>query len=71
MYASINFSSKKAFREAVEKGRQITVRQPNGGLTGAPEPVEGTVSVEGPWYPTPHRWYAKVTLKAGVVAKVE
>lgn len=68
MYASINFTSKKAFKEAVEKGRQITVRQPN---ALGPEPTEGNVGVEGPWYPQPHRWYATATLKNGIVIKVK
>jgi hypothetical protein len=68
MYASVNFKTKKAFREAVEAGKKITVYQPG------PFPdnrFQGTASVEGPWYPQPHKWYATVTLKDGVVVKVK
>lgn len=30
----------------------------------------GTVTIEGPHYPEPHRWYASCTLKDGVVMAV-
>jgi hypothetical protein len=33
--------------------------------------VNGTETVEGPHYPKPHTWYAKVTMKNGVVVKVQ
>ena len=35
------------------------------------EPTDGEFSVEGPHYPEPHRWYARVTLKNGIVTKVK
>jgi hypothetical protein len=66
MYASHNFKSKKEFKEAVAKGERITLYAP--GL-GSPA-VNGRESVEGPWYPQPHRWYASVTMQDGVVVKV-
>jgi hypothetical protein len=68
MYASINFRTKKAFREAVKAGKEVSVSQP--GPFGGNEPSNGRVAVEGPWYPEPHRWYATATLKDGVVVKV-
>ena len=39
-YASINFRTKKAFREAVERGEVVTLRQPGLG----PTPTEGRVT---------------------------
>jgi hypothetical protein len=66
MYASKNFKTKKAFREAVEKGEKITLYAP--GL-GTPK-SDGKETVEGPWYPEPHRWYAEVEMKGGVVVRV-
>ena len=69
MYASINFRTKKAFREAVKAGQRITTYQP--GPFGGNEPANGRVAVEGPWYPEPHRWYATATLAEGVVVKVQ
>ena len=65
-YASINFRTKKAFREAVERGEVVTLYEP--GL-GTP-PTNGRAWVEGPWYPEPHRWYAEVEVVAGRVVKV-
>lgn len=67
MYTDINFKSKKALKEAVAKGDMVTIHAP--GL-GTPK-VNGMDFVEGPWYPKPHRWYAEVILKDGIVAKVK
>jgi hypothetical protein len=67
MYASQNFKTKKAFKEAVDKGDKITLYAP--GL-GTPK-VNGNETVEGPWYPEPHRWYASVEMKDGIVIKVK
>ena len=65
-YASINFRTKKAFREAVKRGETVTLYEP--GL-GTP-PTNGRACVEGPWYPEPHRWYAQVEVAEGRVVKV-
>jgi hypothetical protein len=67
-YASENFKSKKAFKEAVASGKEVTLYSP--GLGG---PYNGrTVCVEGPWYPAPHSWYATATCDAnGKVVKVK
>ena len=35
-----------------------------------PAPTNGTAYVEGPHYPEPHKWYAKVEVKDGVIVKV-
>lgn len=34
------------------------------------EPTDGIAFLEGPHYPRPHTWYAKVQVKDGVVVKV-
>lgn len=68
MYTDVNFKTKKALKEAVAAGRQIGVFQP--GPFGGREPENGEVSVEGPHYPKPHTWYARVTLQDGVIVKV-
>lgn len=68
-YSSINFKTKKAFKEAVKEGKKVTVFQP-GGIFPNPS-FPGTCCVEGPWFPEPHRWYASVTLnESGYVTKV-
>lgn len=66
MYASTNFKTKKALKEAVLEGRKISVFAP-----GLGEPVvNGTEYLEGPWEPEPHSWYAQVEMKDGIIVKV-
>ena len=66
-YTTTNFPSKKALKEAVKNGNQIGVFSPG------PFPVtdNGTVAIEGPHYPEPHRWYATVTVENGVIVQVK
>lgn len=68
MYTTINFKTKKALKEAVAQGTVVRVYQP--GPFGGNEPRNGTVCVEGPHYPEPHRWYAECTLENGIITKV-
>ena len=67
MYVDPNYRTKKALREAVAAGEDVSVYSPG----PFPAPAEGMVSVEGPHYPEPHRWYARVRVVEGRVAKVE
>ena len=69
MYTHINFKTKKALKEAVAAGRRITFYQP--GPFGGNEPSEGEISVEGPHYPEPHRWYARCRVATGVIVQVK
>ena len=69
MYVSPNYPSKKALKQAVKEGKEVSIFQP-GPFSGS-EPTDGVVAVEGPHYPRPHTWYAQVTLKAGLVVKVK
>jgi len=66
MYVSPNFKTKKAFKEAVANGDQVTVFSPG----PFPAPSNGRTTIEGPHYPQPHRWYATVEVKDGIVVKV-
>ena len=66
MYSSTDFKTKKAFKEAVAEGREVTLYAP-----GLGKPVDnGREVVEGPHYPKPHTWYASVDVVDGVVTKV-
>ena len=67
MYASTNFKSKKAFKEAVASGKQVRLYAP--GL-GSPRD-NGTEYVSGPWSPQAHSWYAEVMVQNGIVTKVK
>lgn len=77
MYVEPNFSTKKQLKEAVASGKFVSIYQPNDmfGKTqqvverSKLEPVE--LSVEGPHYPKPHSWYARVTVKDGRVVEVK
>jgi hypothetical protein len=66
MYTTINFKTKKALKEAVAQGKQITIYAP--GL-GSPK-TNGREFLEGPHYPEPHKWYAQVEMKDGFIIKV-
>ena len=69
MYTRENFKTKKAFKEAVKNGEAVAVYQP-GPFSDGSDLQDGTVSIEGPHYPKPHRWYARATVKNGIVVKV-
>jgi hypothetical protein len=69
MYTTINFKTKKALKEAVAAGKEIGIYQP--GPFGGNEPQNGTVALEGPHYPEPHKWYATATIKDGRVVGVK
>lgn len=66
MYASRNFETKKALKEAVAAGEPLTAY--SAGL-GSP-PVNGDTSVCGPWYPRAHKWYARVRIANGKIVRV-
>lgn len=66
-YTSKNYKSKKDLKADVANGVKVSVFNPG---MGGPVPANGVAYVEGPHYPQPHKWYAKVTLKDGYVVKV-
>ena len=68
MYTSKNFKTKKALKEAVANGEKVTYFQP--GPFGGNEPKNGTIVVEGPHYPEPHRWYAECIVENGIIVRV-
>lgn len=67
MYVTPNFKTKKAFKEAVASGQKISVFSPG----PFPAPTQGKTCIEGPHYPEPHKWYAEVEIKDGIVIKVK
>lgn len=71
-YASENFKTKKALKEAVKNGEQISVWQ-YGPFGPKATPFNGNQhGLEGPWYPEPHRWYAIVEVDENdVITKVK
>lgn len=72
MYTDTNFKTKKALKEVVARGESVHVYQPNDmfGVTDKVRVGKHQVSLEGPHYPEPHRWYATAEVEDGVVVKV-
>ena len=69
MYVLPNFKTKKALKEAVASGKEVTIFQP--GPFGGNESGSGSCTVEGPHYPELHKWYARVTITDGKITKVK
>ena len=67
MYTFTNYKTKKAMREAFKAGKKIEVFQPSGFF---PRKTDGQVTLEGPHYPEPHRWYASVEIKNSVITRI-
>ena len=66
MYVMPNFSTKKELTYAVQQQLPVKVFSPG----PFPAKRNGTEYVEGPHYPKPHKWYAKVEVQHGLVIKV-
>lgn len=67
-YVDPDYPSKKAFKEAVKAGVKHRPYNPSGIF---PVTNNGRVTIEGPHYPKPHKWYAACEVKDGVVVKVD
>ena len=65
MYTDTNYKTKKALKEDLSQGKEITVYQPN--AYSYPAQRDGTVTIEGPHYPQPHKWYASCQIRNGVI----
>ena len=70
-YVSPNFKTKKALIEALAAGKAVDVYQPNDITGGRAIPTDGRVSLEGPHYPEPHRWYATGRMENGRLVSVK
>lgn len=68
MYTHENFKTKKQLKEAVKSGREVTYFQP--GPFGGNEKQDGTIYLEGPHAPEPHKWYAVAQAKCGKIVSV-
>lgn len=65
-YTVANFKTKKSMKDAVASGEEVRIYSPG------PFPCKenGTEFIEGPHYPLPHRWYASVEVRNGVIVRV-
>jgi len=69
MYTDRNFRTKKALQEAFEQGHTIDLYQP--GPFGGGRLPQGTVYLEGPHYPEPHKWYATGVAEGGQLVSLK
>ena len=83
MYADGNPKTKKLLKERVKAWRNYTEHkhldpppafiapigafQPGGIFPGT---LNGTDTIEGPQFPEPHKWYARVQIVDGIIVKV-
>ncbi len=67
MYSTHDYPTKKALKADVALG-PVPCYQP--GPFG-PMVVDGSHCCEGPHYPKPHRWYATVQVRNGLITKVK
>lgn len=70
-YTSRNFRSKADIKRALAAGDKLTVYQPNDMGFNNNIPRTGTVYLEGPHYPEPHRWYAQGEMVDGYLVKIK
>jgi len=68
MYTVKNYQTKKELIADFKAGKQIEVYQPND-MFG--ESGNGSVSLEGPHYPQPHKWYASATIENFIIKSVK
>ena len=68
-YTDKNYKSKKALKDDLAAGARVHCYQPGGMF---PLKAPGRISLEGPHYPEPHKWYASATVDADgyIVGKV-
>lgn len=68
MYTVKNYKTKKELIADFKDGKPIEVYQSGGIFAG---PSSGSVCIEGPHYPEPHRWYCSATIRDGIVTAVK
>ena len=67
MYFTENFKSKAAAKRARAEGKEERVKA----TSEFDRSGDGEFDIEGPWYPQPHTFYGKVTVKGGVVVSIK
>lgn len=68
-YTTKNFKTKKQIKLAIAAGEKITCYQP--GPFGPSTTSNGSITLEGPHYPEPHRWYGQGEMKDGFLIKIK
>jgi len=75
MYTERNFKTKKDLKNAVSESQAggTPVMVFDTALIGAKSQadINGTVYLEGPHYPEPHRWYAQAQCESGKILSIK
>ncbi|HIL98939.1 MAG TPA: hypothetical protein EYG51_24000 [Pseudomonadales bacterium] len=66
-YVSPNAKSGAELKRWLKAGVEVEVFNPGMGTV----PFNGTVYLEGPHYPAPHKWWLEGTMKDGKLVKVK
>lgn len=66
-YTEQNFKTKKALKDALNRGEKVYVFQP--GLGSVPK--DGPVALEGPHYPKPQTWYGVGQMRDGKLVSIK
>lgn len=70
-YVSCNPKSMAELKRRFEAGEELHVFQPGGLFPLNVGPDGGEISLEGPHYPKPHRWYGRVAVNGDhVITKI-
>lgn len=67
MYATGNPKTKKQLKDWLAEGRTVRAYSPG----PFPCPENGHITLEGPHYPAPHKWYAQATVENGIIKTVK
>ena len=67
MYTTRNYKTKKELKEAFRAHKRIEVCDNSGYGLGD---VNGECFLEGPHYPAPHTWYARVLVDNNIIVKI-
>lgn len=65
-YTVFNYPTAKALRQDFTEGVRIQIKEP----ALFPAIKTGTVYLEGPHYPKPHKWYLTVEVTDGFITKI-
>jgi len=68
-YTTKNFKTKKEIKLAIAAGDKITCYQP--GPFGPKVNENGSIILEGPHYPQPHKWYGTGIMKDGFLISIK
>lgn len=68
MYTHTDYKTKKALKEDVAAGKEVTYYDPGPHKTWRPD---GIFVVSGPHFPRPHRFWAECVAKDGKIISVK